>query len=757
MKKFSVVFVLFLLLLASFSASADTLINQRSYKEHDADVAYNSINDEYLVVWMESYLNNHRVVGKRVDKLGVAGTDFVVSETDVAEGLPSVAYNSQRNEYLVAFLSSKDPDLSIYGQRLSAVGERIGSAPLLMPNANMPTVLYNSLAGNYLVIGERKVATSTDDYCDIFLYSRKVGSDGQPIDALQTICKVDGTPCYRTIEYSIAYAPVVSPETPQGRYLISKVTPGFLTMLDSDGKAMITLTNTQSGQLYYNIPFQQSKIGSSEGWDLAFGYWDNEPVFLLVWADKDTDMRWQDMVWTGIWCGVIDAEKIDYLTTDGVSNETFPISKIWAHWSHSTYSETWNPVVAYNSFAKKFMVTWRETPGPEPENDTNVNHIRGNSMEYDDLVSLGYPPDNIILSAVTGNENPYNPAIATSSREPKALVVWEDNRNFSTHDLDIYGNILETTASFPSTPAFTGVPEFDSQWLPIAPGEEKQIFHIAGGNINDYVIYLVGMDSEGKMERYCYGGCDVVDDRHGFYWYGLTESSITVKLRDEDPVTKKIRVQIWRDAHPDFDSGWQILFPGDTGPLAHNLGGDVDDYIVDLEFADWPGHPPHQMFYGGIAFGYKTYDGNVEGQEWGAYWHSLTNNTVNVARLPDDQKALLSRGRIWKKPNPKGDSGWVGMVAGQTKTFTFPTDINNTFIYYEQNSSVGGINHGYYGGFHDSDMQGSYWLDANDTKINATRNPDDTVAEQVRFRLYGDGAEQKNSTILPAIIMYLLD
>lgn len=93
MKKFSVVFVLFLLLLASFSASADTLINQRSYKEHDADVAYNSINDEYLVVWMESYLNNHRVVGKRVDKLGVAGTDFVVSETDVAEGLPSVAYN----------------------------------------------------------------------------------------------------------------------------------------------------------------------------------------------------------------------------------------------------------------------------------------------------------------------------------------------------------------------------------------------------------------------------------------------------------------------------------------------------------------------------------------------------------------------------------------------------------------------------------------------------------------------------------------
>ena len=214
-------------------------------------------------------------------------------------------------------------------------------------------------------------------------------------------------------------------------------------MLDSDGKAMLTLTDTQSGQLYYSIPFQQSKIGSPEGWNLAFGYWDDKPVFLLVWADKDNNMTWQGLQWTGIWCGIVDAGKIDYLTTDGVSTETFPVSKIWSHWAYSTYAETWNPVVEYNSFANKFMVAWRETPGPDSQNDTQVNHIRANSMGSGGF--NGSVPDNVILSSVTGNEDPYNPAIAVSSKEPNALVVWEDQRNFNTHDFDIYGNILNTT------------------------------------------------------------------------------------------------------------------------------------------------------------------------------------------------------------------------------------------------------------------------------------------------------------------------
>ncbi|MDW7681736.1 MAG: tectonin domain-containing protein, partial [bacterium] len=168
-------------------------------------------------------------------------------------------------------------------------------------------------------------------------------------------------------------------------------------------------------------------------------------VFLIVWADRDNNMTWQGMQWTGIWGGLLDAAKIHYLTTESADNETFPISKIWSHWAYSIYAATWNPVVEYSPVAHKFMVAWRETPGPEPQNDTQVNHIRGNSMGSAEFT--GSVPDNIILSATNGTEDPFHPALAVSSTSPKAFVVWEDRRNFNANDFDIYGNLLETTVS----------------------------------------------------------------------------------------------------------------------------------------------------------------------------------------------------------------------------------------------------------------------------------------------------------------------
>lgn len=351
-----------------------------------------------------------------------------------------------------------------------------------------------------------------------------------------------------------------------------------------------------------------------------------------------------------------------------------------------------------------------------------------------------------------GNSFSWLPDISDDGKHV-AFVSWSSN--LVPGDTNNAEDIFVNDVSFTYLPAFTTAPLFDSGWQTISAGEEYMINHMVGGNVNDYVVYLIGMDSNGKTERYCYGGCDIGNERVGFYWYDLNETAIFVKRRNEDPVTEQIRVQVWRDPNPDFDSGWQFLLPGDTGPLAHNLGGSVDDYIVDLEFADWPGHPPHQMLYGGITFGNKTYGGSVDGQQWGAYWHSLTDTTVNVVRMPDDQKALMFRGRIWKRPNPDGNSGWVTADSDKTKTVTFSKNIKNTFIYYEQRSSAKGVNHGYYGGFGASNTQGAYWNNGDNAKIDVRRNKYDTMAEQVRVRTY-ENADQ-DGAFLPAVIMYLLN
>ncbi|MBN1998612.1 hypothetical protein JW935_13720, partial [candidate division KSB1 bacterium] len=232
MKNFS---ILCLMMFASTTVFADFPIYKGSTKDYGCEVAYNSTDNEYLVIWLVSNSSQmKRLLAKRVNENGQAGAEVTISE--FALGLPSVAYHSQQNEYLVTFVSGIAPDLSIYGQRLSSTGAKIGSTSQFIPNANNPTILYNSIAGNYLVIGEEKTPDDLNPgHSYTHLYSRKIGADGQPLNPAQIFYNSYPTSFVNTdaIDYTIAYAPVISSETPQGRYLVN-TSPSSSIMLDSD-------------------------------------------------------------------------------------------------------------------------------------------------------------------------------------------------------------------------------------------------------------------------------------------------------------------------------------------------------------------------------------------------------------------------------------------------------------------------------------------------------------------------------------------
>jgi hypothetical protein len=93
---------------------------------------------------------------------------------------------------------------------------------------------------------------------------------------------------------------------------------------------------------------------------------------------------------------------------------------------------------------------------------------------------------------------------------------------------------------------------------------------------------------------------------------------------------------------PHYDSDWQSISAGTTLSLTHNLGGDPDDYVVDLQFKNTGigDFGVHQWFYG------VDYD-NV-GQNWGAAWHNLTGTSIKVTRGDDDGRADQVRVRIWR-------------------------------------------------------------------------------------------------------------
>jgi hypothetical protein len=92
---------------------------------------------------------------------------------------------------------------------------------------------------------------------------------------------------------------------------------------------------------------------------------------------------------------------------------------------------------------------------------------------------------------------------------------------------------------------------------------------------------------------------------------------------------------------PAYDSDWVSIAQGDCETLTHGLGGNTDNYVVDLQFKDTDIaiNGVHQRYYGG--------DELSTGSERGAYWRLLDNATINVCRQSSDSYAGQIRVRIW--------------------------------------------------------------------------------------------------------------
>jgi hypothetical protein len=93
---------------------------------------------------------------------------------------------------------------------------------------------------------------------------------------------------------------------------------------------------------------------------------------------------------------------------------------------------------------------------------------------------------------------------------------------------------------------------------------------------------------------------------------------------------------------PAYDSGWVEIDRGEDISLNHNLGGDPDNYVVDLQFMyDFPGFQTrHHTGYEGPGqadWAYPT----------GGYWKGLTTGRVTVHRGAHDNLIDKVRVRIW--------------------------------------------------------------------------------------------------------------
>jgi hypothetical protein len=323
--------------------------------------------------------------------------------------------------------------------------------------------------------------------------------------------------------------------------------------------------------------------------------------------------------------------------------------------------------------------------------------------------------------------------------------------------LPLPGTQWQATGNSVQGVVFSTPPAYDSGWIDLAQDTSQTLDHNLGGDLEDYLVDMQYRASsvDGVNLRY-YGGVDfgvnpapghIVDDRVGAYWRNLEDTTITVYRRPEDTYAEQVRIRIWIDSSPNYDSGWFPLAVDASQTLNHNLGGNSDDYVVDMQYRS-PEDGVNQRYFGGADFGANTTVGD-ENDRTAAYWRSLDSSTVTVFRRAEDIYASEVRVRIWVRPVSSYDSGWIPLAldTSQALLHNLGGDPDNYVVDMQfRAATVDGVNLRYYGGADfgtnpapghvADDRVGAYWRSLDDSSIVVYRRPEDTYAEEVRMRIW---------------------
>jgi hypothetical protein len=288
-----------------------------------------------------------------------------------------------------------------------------------------------------------------------------------------------------------------------------------------------------------------------------------------------------------------------------------------------------------------------------------------------------------------------------------------------------------------------------SPWVDIATSESRAFDHNLGGDWEDYSVqvWFKDIDAGGYgVNNRAYGSLEDGGSWSGAFWRNLTGTSITVGRQPADTVADQVRVWIWPSQASNISCTlWTAIGKGSTVTVNHNLGGDVDAYVVKLWFRNTTSlSGVHQVYYGGAE---------APGEMFGAYWYGLDTTQVKVYRNINDILADEFLLCVSVPDPPDWNSGWVNINPNETKTLNHPLlggNINRYIVRMEFKSvpldsapqDLMGIHHYAYGGdaanalTEDAQYVGANWQNLTNHSIDVYRWANDPYANQVRGRIW---------------------
>ncbi|MDH5406387.1 MAG: hypothetical protein OEX80_07595, partial [Candidatus Aminicenantes bacterium] len=383
--------------------SSYTAIAVAANFQQEPRVAYNSENNNYLVVWEDLRGGvKYHIYGQRVDANGrLLGSNIQIQAVRNDSRYPDVAYNIYYKYWLVVwqeFYSEPSPgDWDIVCKavdRDGTVWSQKGVAPYIGSNQKCPRVAYNRTDKNFCVVWEDDINYATNDW---EVYSRLVAGNGTPTgssNALSGYSADQKSP-------AIAYLPLIN------GYLVT-----WEDYLDS--------TNTQCDIVCKRVDKNGLPLTSTGSWvvhtsesqyrpEVAANTTDNN--FLVVWEDYRSGSHWD-------------------IYGQRMSSDDSPV-KVGSEISICTLIENQQvPTVCYSPTYNRYLVAWGDQ-----RNDPGVSaDIYGQLVNSDGTLE----GINVKLSSQHG-VNEVFPHLAWGSRYYNFFLVWEDNRHDSTSGYDIFG------------------------------------------------------------------------------------------------------------------------------------------------------------------------------------------------------------------------------------------------------------------------------------------------------------------------------
>lgn len=446
------------------------------FDAYNPAVAYNSVNNEFLVVWYADHDENFladdefEIYAQRVNATdgSLAGEMIAVSNMgtngyDYLDAYnPAVAYDSANNQYLVVWEADinngglVNDEFEIYGQLLTAAGAEIGVDDFRISDmgpdgdanydAIRPAVAYNSTNSQYLVVWQGdNGAPLADDENEI--YGQFLTSSGDSTGSNDF--RISDMGPNGDANYD-ASSPAVTYNSQDNQYLVvwsgSDNNDGMVIGESEIFGQLMTSTGAGTGSNDFRI----SDMGGSGNAaydayspDVAYNSHDNQ--YLVVWYGDDN-------------AGALVDEEFEIYgqlmtaTGSGTGTNDFRISSMGPDGSIAYRAE--DPSVIYNSQDNQYLVVWAGIDDTPPL-EAGEQEIFGQRL-YASGVGVGTNDFRISYMGPNGNSPywAYHPAVGYNSQENKVLINWygdDDRESLINDEYEVFGSIWEYGANFSSS------------------------------------------------------------------------------------------------------------------------------------------------------------------------------------------------------------------------------------------------------------------------------------------------------------------